>query len=1416
MASATDQAVQAVRDKWSHMIRERPKKDRGQTELLAIVAFAFMARLHDGLKETVPAPAVEVPGQPTVIPSEEMTAEERAEAARDVVRRVGASVQAEWLPEAALNDLQAQYGRVIRGIIGNVQSGSVPPDSAVLEFADEVRRAFAEAYTFGKAHGGWPAKPQVDVGESEGILLRAGQEAEYFRDLADAALDPDRRGRVSARIEAYVHKLWGEYQRGIVAALGDVALDWILDPQADHCADCPRLTMGSPYTKDTLPTVPGAGDTQCLSQCRCRIVEHKLLTVPWAEDSSERALAALQALTAKKMADLPFVLVRGDRGLILRKQQPLQKPQKWVTVQGKRIPITQGGPQQGGQQAQPQAAQGPPQGQPAQQKTPPQPAPPKMYGERWVTITDPSSPMYGRPVFLGQRRSGRASVITGAPGLAHLQLAERKEQQFTPEQQALVEERRQIHTLNADKMQTMREKQAEIDQTWQETLGVQKTLTDAEREKVRKQAEEVAKKKGLEGDAAAKFAEREERFQEAERQKQFRDTVKQAERQATMIVTSEDPEQAAKTLAEETELVKQSAAVRGVRGHKPLGAAIFDAPPTRQLEPQETEDSAADVPGANALIGPKEKVLVQLTAEKALEVRKLALEEKRVMFGLKRELAKIPEGVKLGELAQAEQFRVNMQAMTDEDVRKYELEKQARTVQAKLTAALMNSVDEQWESKAGGYSVQDGIARGALDAFNGIASKFIGGSFVDEKVVGILGIEATAQMLANRLLESGMDPADLDKQLTQINEEFTTEIGQKALDRAQELRAENAMYIEQATQQVLDEDGNVVRDTMLSRSRANRLITENEREVLRHIGTAAGSLQAAASALYLVKRGKVQKTVELALPDMESANELQHELRLKGMTKEQTAQGVQVKIPESQLRKYLTTPTPKGENATFLEGLARGEGGFAKDYKPSGFRSTIAGEEARSVQLREPQRRAVSWLVANGGGVLGLEVGAGKTLTALAFFGNKADTEGAKKMLYVAPGASLQGQVADETKRFTQYGAKMLHGGKTDTLDAIRSRYQGDEQVHIGTFQQVAKDVSALKELGVDVGGFFRDLGYDMTVIDEAHLTTNTSGGGKIGRGLRQINTKYRVAMTGTPARKNVVEAVDLVRWTNPGKLSSRAGLRRKYGEVGLGTNGWHGEVAKDVNRMLSPYLYSGGADITAKAIRHNERVTMTEAQRSALAQIEKDTQAKRREATRGATGAGERRRAIQGVEAERERKVYDVLRDGSHTENAAVTRTQEVISRHLSSDPSAKFVIFVDGQKSAAPLDALEDMLSSLGKGEVVRLSGRDRSGSAISQQKVKRNTERFNTDDGVRFVIATQRNSQGRNMSRADVGINFDLPTDAASGVQREGRPLRPDRVGDVTFYNIVYGDNESDLRQLRALERSGAALEAVTGGK
>lgn len=74
---------------------------------------------------------------------------------------------------------------------------------------------------------------------------------------------------INQRATMYAAKMRGTMHESFVGASRNGSLfDWILIAE-DNCDDCPRIAASSPYTKSTLPTFPGAGQTQCVTNCKC-------------------------------------------------------------------------------------------------------------------------------------------------------------------------------------------------------------------------------------------------------------------------------------------------------------------------------------------------------------------------------------------------------------------------------------------------------------------------------------------------------------------------------------------------------------------------------------------------------------------------------------------------------------------------------------------------------------------------------------------------------------------------------------------------------------------------------------------------------------------------------------------------------------------------------------------------------------------------------------------------------------------------------------------------------------------------------------------------------------------------------------------------------------------------------------------
>lgn len=85
----------------------------------------------------------------------------------------------------------------------------------------------------------------------------------------DGAVNVD---EVLRRMRMYEGKLRGSEGWGHVDVLTPTEdIWWVIAGIEDHCEVCPYNESVSPWTKETLYTTPGSGDTPCLFNCKCHL-----------------------------------------------------------------------------------------------------------------------------------------------------------------------------------------------------------------------------------------------------------------------------------------------------------------------------------------------------------------------------------------------------------------------------------------------------------------------------------------------------------------------------------------------------------------------------------------------------------------------------------------------------------------------------------------------------------------------------------------------------------------------------------------------------------------------------------------------------------------------------------------------------------------------------------------------------------------------------------------------------------------------------------------------------------------------------------------------------------------------------------------------------------------------------------------
>ena len=219
-----------------------------------------------------------------------------AQAQADIFFQLG--IRDKELMKAGLNLVTTStgaYHKSMLDIVGKFQTGALDYNTAFRDWRAATKTAMTGMFRGGGMAVGNPFFQDLKIPARELRLMSRylNKEGAYFkqflRDIKDPKHRPAReipRDKFGRRLPGYKQQQWGYAQRagmypdslkamrynGMVRGAGsNMEIFWVLGvPQTVHCVDCPVLT-GRAWTGETLPTVPGAGDTKCGWKCYCHL-----------------------------------------------------------------------------------------------------------------------------------------------------------------------------------------------------------------------------------------------------------------------------------------------------------------------------------------------------------------------------------------------------------------------------------------------------------------------------------------------------------------------------------------------------------------------------------------------------------------------------------------------------------------------------------------------------------------------------------------------------------------------------------------------------------------------------------------------------------------------------------------------------------------------------------------------------------------------------------------------------------------------------------------------------------------------------------------------------------------------------------------------------------------------------------------
>lgn len=182
-------------------------------------------------------------------------------------------------------------------------------------------------------------------------------------------------------------------------------------------------------------------------------------------------------------------------------------------------------------------------------------------------------------------------------------------------------------------------------------------------------------------------------------------------------------------------------------------------------------------------------------------------------------------------------------------------------------------------------------------------------------------------------------------------------------------------------------------------------------------------------------------------------------------------------------------------------------------------------------QLREYQEYGFKWLAYlmdnNLGGCLADDMGLGKTLQAIAVLTRLHEEKG-KKSLVIMP-KSLIYNWEGEIKRFSPKLKVGIYYGNFRNVDIIKKN-----SVILTTYGTIRNDIETLKEMK-----------FDTIILDESQNIKNINA--QTTKAIMLLDSKNRIALSGTPIENNLGELYSLFRFLNPAMFGTAEEFNNYY-----------------------------------------------------------------------------------------------------------------------------------------------------------------------------------------------------------------------------------------------------------------------------
>lgn len=419
--------------------------------------------------------------------------------------------------------------------------------------------------------------------------------------------------------------------------------------------------------------------------------------------------------------------------------------------------------------------------------------------------------------------------------------------------------------------------------------------------------------------------------------------------------------------------------------------------------------------------------------------------------------------------------------------------------------------------------------------------------------------------------------------------------------------------------------------------------------------------------------------------------------------------------------------------------------------------------------LRPYQQAGLNWLQllrdVGLGGILADDMGLGKTVQVLAHLAvEKANGRLDRPVLVVAP-TSLMPNWRAEAAAFTpELSVTVQHGtARKEIFDSLNTF-----DVVLTTYALLARDIDVLAGVA-----------WHMVIVDEAQFIKNPNTAAA--KALRRLDTRHRLAMTGTPLENHLGELWALFDFVSPGFLGDAKGFVKSWRNP-IEKRGDQ-DRQKQLARRVKPFLLRRtkadvAADLPPK-VEMSEAIEMGSAQRALYEGIRLTMHSKLREAIAAKGLTRSRIELLDALLKLRQaccdpRLVKNPSGKVNRVASAKLERLMEMIPELI--DEGRTILLF---SQFTSMLDLIEAEVR-LHKIPFVRLDGQTRDRQTPVQ--------RFQAGEVPLFLISLKAGGTGLNLTAADTVIHYDPWWNPAVEAQATDRAHRIGQDKTVFVHKLV----------------------------